>query len=244
MSLKEVNLLSISLKQYLYKLKAYSTLFYGLILAQIIGLLFSLSGVSHMSSSNGELSVSVSIYSANLVIVFSLFWILFVAMQLTTKHYKRLDIPLAKNSITGTLSDVGFLLSACIFGGITSSLVSVLLRIIMYFTVDRSQIVFDQFSLPFSDLLLGIVVATLYMVLISAMGYLMGVLTKVSMAFVIVVPGVIFGLLRVYTDFFQTVIASFTTETSLPLFVLKIMITSLILFGISILLSNGREINQ
>lgn len=244
MSLKEADLPSISLKQYVYKLKAYSNLFYGLILVQMIALLFSLNGTSYMSSSNGELFVSLKIYSANLVIAFSFFWVLFVAIQLTTKQYKKIELPLVTNRLSGNLSDAGFLMTACVFGGITSSLIGVLLRVVMYFTFDRSQIIFNKFLLTFSDLLLGMIVAILYMVLISALGYLMGVLTKVSMAFVIIIPSVILGLLRVYTDFVQTLIVFFTRETSLPLFALKLIITSLILFGVSILLSNRREVSQ
>ncbi|MCB8814008.1 hypothetical protein [Desulfosporosinus shakirovi] len=244
MSLKEVDLLSISIKQYVYKLKAYSTLFYGLLLAQIITLFFSLNGISHMSSSNGELSVSVNSYSASLVIVFSFFWILFAAIQLTTKQYKKIENPLVTNRISGNLSNIGFLMTACVFGGITSSLVGVLLRIIMYFTFDRSQIISDEFILAFSDLLLGISVAILYMVLISGMGYLTGMLTKVSMAFVIIIPAVIIGISKAYADIFQSLIKFFTLESSLPLFALKVIITSILMFGVSILLSNRGEVSQ
>ncbi|MDO0821680.1 hypothetical protein [Desulfosporosinus nitroreducens] len=245
MSLKEVDLLSISLKQYVYKLKAYSTLFYGLLLAQIIALFFSLlNGISYMSSGNGELSVSVNTYSASLVIIFSFFWILFAAIQLTTKQYKQLENPLVTNSISRNLSNIGFLMTACVFGGITSSLVGVLLRIIMYFTFDRSQIISDEFILAFSDLLLGISVAILYMVLISGIGYLTGVLTKVSMAFVIIIPAVIIGISKAYTDIFQSLIKFFTLESSLPLFGLKVIITSILLFGVSILISNREEVSQ
>lgn len=244
MSLKKIDPLSISLRLYFYKLKGYSVLLYGLILAQIIALLFSLNGISYMSSNNGELSVSVNTYSASLVIVFSLFWIFYTAIQLTTKRYKRIEIPLVANNITGHLSDMGFLMTASLFGGLTSSLTGVLLRVIMYFTFKRSQLIVDQFFLPFTDLLLGTAVAALYMVLISAIGYLIGVLTKVSIAFVIVIPAMIFGLLRVYTDFIQTLVAFFTRETSFPIFVLKVLITSMLLFGFSFLLSNRREAVQ
>ncbi|SDG11225.1 hypothetical protein [Desulfosporosinus hippei] len=244
MSLKKIDPLSISLRLYFYKLKGYSVLLYGLILAQIIALLFSLNGISYMSSNNGELSVSVNTYSASLVIVFSLVWIFYTAIQLTTKRYKRIEIPLVTNNITGHLSDIGFLMTACFFGGLTSSLAGVLLRVIIYFTFDRSQVIVDQFFLPFIDLLLGAAVSALYMILISAIGYLIGVLTKVSMAFVIVIPTVILGLLRVYADFVQTLVAFFTRETSFPLFVLKVLITSMLLFGFSFLLSNRREAVQ
>ena len=168
MSSKEVNLLSISVKQYFYKLKAYTTLVYGLITAQLIALLFSLGGVVSMGSGNGELSITVKSYSANIVLIFSFVWIMVIALRLTTKQYKSMEITLVTNRLSGNLSNVGFLMTACVFGGITSSLVGVLLRVIMYFTFDRSQISIDGFFLAYSDLLLGIVVAILYMILISA----------------------------------------------------------------------------
>lgn len=138
-----------------------------------------------MSSSNGELSVSVNTYSASLVIGFSLFWIFFIGIQLTTKQYKKIEIPLVTNRLSGNLSDVGFLMIASIFGSVTSSLVGVLQRVIMYFSFDRSQIIFDKFFISFYDLMFGMVVGILYMILISALGYLMGSITKLSMAFVL-----------------------------------------------------------
>ena len=245
MSSKEVNLLSIFLKQYVYKLKAYSTLVYGLITAQLIALLFSLGGVGSMGSGNGELSVFVKSYSANIVLIFSFVWIMFIALRLTTKQYKSMEITLVTNRITGNLSNIGFLATACVFGGITSSLIGVLLRIIMYFTFDRSQIVIDGFSLAVSDLLLGIVVAILYMILISAMGYLIGVLTQINAAFVIIIPAVIIGLqLRVYTNFPQTVFKFFAFENSLPLFALKVISISIVFFGVSLFLSNRMEVGK
>lgn len=243
MSIIETDLLSISLKQYVYKLKAYPPLIYGLILTQIIALFFSMNGISHMSSSNGELSVSLTTYSASLVIVFSLFWILFIAIQLTTKQYKKIELSLVTNSISGFLSDAGFLLTASVFGGTTSSLVGVLQRIIIYFTVDRTQIIIDEFYLAFSDLLLSISVAILYMVLISGVGYLTGMLIKLSVAFVIIIPAVILGVSSTYTHLFESLIMFFTLESSLPLFTVKVVITSILLFGFSILL-NRREVCQ
>lgn len=243
MSIIETDLLSISLKQYVYKLKAYPPLICGLILTQIIASFFSMNGISHMSSSNGELSVSLTTYSASLVIVFSLFWILFIAIQLTTKQYKKIELSLVTNSISGFLSDAGFLLTASVFGGITSSLVGVLQRIIIYFTVDRTQIIIDEFYLAFSDLLLSISVTILYMVLISGVGYLTGMLIKLSVAFVIIIPAVILGVSSTYTHLFESLIMFFTLESSLPLFTVKVVITSILLFGFSILL-NRREVCQ
>lgn len=245
MSLAEVNLLSASVKQYLYKLKAYTGLVNRLITAQMLALVFSYVGATGMmSSGNGELTVTVRSYSASMVIVFSMFWIITIAIILTTKQYKKMELPLVGTRISGNLSDVGFLMTASVFAGMTSSLFGVLLRIIMYFTSDSSKIVLEGFSLSFPDLLLGIVVAILYMALISAIAYCMGVLAQVNIAFVIIIPIVIFGSLRVYTDFTQSIFKFYVGEVSLSWFVLKILLTSIILFGVSILLSNRMEVNK
>lgn len=64
----------------------------------------------------------------------------------------------------------------------------------MYFTVDRSMMVYNEFCLSSSDLLLGMAAAILYMTLISALGHFMGILSQLSMAFVIIIPAVIFGV--------------------------------------------------
>lgn len=244
MSSNEVNLLSISCKQYFYKLKAYSSLVHSLIIVQMMALIFSLGGVGGSSGGNGELSVSVKSYSSNIVIVFSLFWIMFLAIQLSTKPYKKMELPLVTNRLSGNLSNVGFLMTAGVFGGVTSSLIGVLLRIITYFTVDRSQIVFNGFFLAYGDLLLGMFVAILYMLLISAFGYLIGVLVQLNTAFVIIIPAVILGVLRVHTKFALSVYKFFAFEVSLSMFVLKVIISAIILFGVSILISNRMEVSQ
>ena len=245
MSSKEVNLLSISLKQYLYKLKAHTGLLNRLIITQMLALFFSLAGGSGMmSSSNGELSVSLKTYSANTIIVFSFLWIVIVAILLTTKQYKKVEIPLVANRITGNLSDIGLLMTASVYAGITSSLAGVLVRAIMYLTSDRSKIVIDGFFLTFSDLLLGIVVAILWMLLISALGYFIGIVAQINLAFVILISVTIFGTLRVYTNFYLFVFKYFLAEVSLPLFALKVISLTVVLFGASLFLSNRMEVGK
>lgn len=245
MSSKEVNFLSTSLKQYFYKLKAHTDLVNRLIFTQMLALFFSLVGGSgNMSSSNGELSVSLRTYSASIVLVFSFLWIVIVAILLTTKQYKKIEMPLVANRLSGSFSDVGFLMTASVFAGITSSLAGVFLRVIMYFTFDRSKLVFEGFFLTFSDLLLGLVVAILYMILISAIGYFIGMLAQVNMAFVILIPIVIFGTVRVYTGFSLAVYNFYAFEVSLPLFALKVISLAIVVFGASLFLSNRMEVEK
>jgi len=247
MSSNEVNLLSISLKQYFYKLKANTGLLNRLIITQMLALFFSLVGANGMmSSGNGTVSVSVRTYSASIAIVFSILWITTVAILLTTKQYKKMEMTLVGNRMSGNLSDVVLLMTASVFAGITSSLVGVLLRVIMYFTFDRSKMVFDGFSLTVSDLLLGMVVAILYMGLVSAMGYLVGMLAQDNIAFLVLIPIAIFGSFRVYNNYFfaQSIYRFYVEDVSLALFALKVIITMIIIFGVSMPLSNRMEVGK
>lgn len=244
MSSNEVSLVSISLKQYFYKLKAYSNLFNWLMLVQIVALILSLGGVSSAGSSNDEVSVTVSNYSSNIIIIFSFLWIWFIAIQLITKQYKNMETILVTNRITENLSSIGFLLTACVFGGITSSLGGVLLRVIMYFTSNQSQLIFDGFYLAYSDFFSGMVIGILYMVLISAISYLLGVIAQIHMVLGAIIAALIIGFLRIYTDLAQMAFEFIAFEVSLSVFALKVITLSIVLFGVSMLLSNSREVRQ
>ena len=239
MSLQEVSLVSVSLKQYFYKLKANLGLVNALIILQIITLFISFGGVSGMASSDGALSFSVKYYSANIAIGVTFAWIFFVAISLTTKQYKNLDFTFVTNRASSNLSNIGFLLSACIFGGVASGLFGALLRVVMYFAFDRSQIVMEGFYPAYADLLLGMAVAILYMFLIAAIGYFVGVLTQINIILAMIIPAVFFVL-----GLFQTIFGFFTSKISLPLFAAQISIISIVLFGCSILLSNRMEVRK
>ena len=244
MSSKKVSLLSISLKQYFYKLKAHSNLVQSLIIVQLIALFFASVGVTGSSStSSGGLSVSVRNYSSSTMIVFALFWIWFVTLRVN-KAYPKIELPLVTNRLSENLSNVSFLITACVFGGITSSLISLMPRMITYFTVNRAQIDLYGFYLGFGDILLGMFVGILYMLLISAISYLIGVLSHFNSAFTIIIPAVILGVLRVYTNFALSVFKFYVFEASLAMFVLKIIITVVFLFGVSIFFSNKMEVSQ
>lgn len=243
MSLR-ADLFSVTSKQYGYKLKAYISWVYGLILLQIMALLFSFGGIGSMSSGNGELNVSVKYYSADTAIGFTLLWMFFIATRLTTKSYKNMDFTLVTNRVSSHLSNIGFLLTASIFGGMTSSLMSVLLKVIMYFTFDRSQIAVNGFHLAYSELLFGIATTALYMFLIAAISYFIGMLVQANLLFSVVIPAVIFGLARVNPQALKYVLDFFASEVSPARFAVKTIVTSIAFFCFSILLSNRMEVRK
>lgn len=243
MSLIEVSLRSITFKQYVYKLKGYSNLFYGLLIAQILGLFFSVQGVRSSGFGSEDLFVSVKGYTADIVIVFSLFWIMVTGFTLANKSYKNTEFSLVANRLSSNLSNIGFLLTCSIFVGITASLSGVLFRVIGYFGFERTQIQLEGFILAPGDLFLGIFVTMLYLALFSSIGYIGGVLVELNKSFVIIIPVLVIGFSRVYGEYLGKILRNFY-ESTLLIFILKILILTIVLFGISILLSNRMEVRK
>jgi hypothetical protein len=244
MSLNEVSLTAIMIKQYLYKLKGYSGLIYSLIVAQLLGLLFSMGPRSSMSSGNGSLYVSMETYNSDTLLIFSLAWIIFIAALLTSKPYRSMEFSLVSNPITSNLSNIILLLTFSVFAGLTSTLMGVLHRLIMVFVLDSSQFIMDGLTLGISDLLLGILVSSLYLILLGAIAYLVRVIIEVNKLFAIILPTVFIGLLRAYTQFLGDLITFYTSENSLGIFTFKVLMTSIFLFGMSIALSYRREVRR
>lgn len=241
MSLRETSLAEVSLKQYFFKLKASTGIFMGLIVMQIVALLSSLGGSASMVSGNGDINVSLWNYSGDVFIYMTSISVFLIAVTVTRTHSRNMDFALVTNRLSSSLSSIGLLLTVCVFGGFTSALLGVPLREVIYITVDRSQIVSDGFYVALGDLLFGSAAAVLYMVLVAASGYFLGVLAKVNIALVLILSAVIIGLMRVKSEYVQAVYDFFTMETSFLLFVLKVVFAAVVLFGLSILVSDRME---
>ncbi|WP_088225697.1 hypothetical protein [Desulfosporosinus sp. FKB] len=238
------NVLSVASRQYVYKLKANTSGVYSLIFIQVLALLFSLSGIQSMSSASDTLIVNVKYYSGDIMIAFTFIWIFFMALRLTSINYRTMDFTLVTNRLSSHLSNVGLLLTAIVFGGISSSLMGFVLKIIMYFAFDRSQIGVNGFYPVVSNILLGIITTGLYMTLIASMGYLLGILIQIHVLFVVLYPSALFGLARVNPQVLKLSYDFFASETSPLIFAIRIILSSLILFSLSCLLSNRMEVRK
>lgn len=242
MSLTEAKLSTVTWRLYFYKLKAATDLIYGLLLMQIIAFLMSFNGTGGFGSSNGMLSITLKSYSANIVIGLTFLWI-FVTAIVLTKQYKKMDFSLVRSRMSISLANIGFLVSVCFISSITSVLYDVLLRVIMYFTLN-THILGGRFNLPFSDLMLGLALTILYSLLIAAIGYFFGTLIKLHMVFAIIIPAVGISFARVNSAAFNQMSGFFTAETSPVIFILKTVIAAIILFGFSAFLENRMEVKE
>lgn len=248
MSLKESSLSSIVLKQYVYKLKGHSGLVYSLMFTQLIGLLLSMGPRAGSSSGSDFLSVSVRTYSADTIQIFSFVWMIVIASLLGSKAYRSMEFSLVTNRVSSHLSNILLLVTCSVFAGMTATLMSVLQRIIMVFTLRPSEFIFDGLRIAPADLFLGIFVSSLYMLLLAAGAYLVRMIIELNKSFgillTIILVAFVFGTVRIFALHVENFIRFYASESSLGIFVLKVLFTVLVLFGLSIFTSNRMEVKR
>jgi hypothetical protein len=247
MSLTETSLTFVVKKQYYYKLKAHAGLFFSLMAAQLLALLISVSGVATSSSSSGSGLVYIrTSVSSDVLVIFTLIWAFAIGATLAGNSF-RLDFTFVSNRLSSNLSSILFLLTAAALGGLTASLGGILLRVAMYF-IESGIITGAGFWIAPQTLLGGILIASLYMLMLCSLGYFVGMLAQRNVAYVGLLFGIFFGILFLelrtsgQAALFLNSIGFFTKESSYLLFTLKAVMASALIFGTVIFFSNRLEV--
>lgn len=243
---------SIARKQWLYKLNGYKVIFLELIIAQIIGLAISLGGIGGWShSSGGGVEVQNKFYNGNMVLIMTLIFVFVAAIILTTRKCNNIDFTFVTNRVSSNLSNIGFLAVICTFGGVTASLYGVVLRVIMFFSLDKAAIIKEGFGYPLSHLMTGIAAAVLYMLLVGSIGYFLGTLANQGKVLISAITVIFLTMAivqtkmkgtRFLTDFINSFINFFIKETSFTVFVIKSLLVAVCFFAFSALISNEAEV--
>lgn len=245
MSLTEISFVEVVRKQHAFKLKSYGGVFTSLVMIQFIALLFSFGASGGMGSSSGSISYEISYYSGWIIISFTYLWAFITAILITTKAYRNDDFTFVSNRLTSNLSNIFFLLTASLIGGVTALLASNVIKLLVVLFYDLDYVI--GASLTIQDFFIGLLSTTLYIFMFTAAGYLVGTLVQLHKLFVIIIPAVFIGGLFVDVGQFQLIshISEFyVTEASFLLFVIKSVITVVLLFLTSIVLSNRLEVKQ
>lgn len=246
MFLVEGKLLGATKRQYIYKLKAYFQLLFNLIIFQAVGIVFST--VSTISENINF--VTLITYSNTIVTVFSFIMLFSVGYILQTEKYKNLDVAVVGNSYTSSFSDIAYIITICIFGGITTSLGGVLLRILIYFIKSGQNIVGEGFFIPPKVLLIGIISTFLYAVLISSLGYLLGAIAQINKVLLLIIPALIIGSMflilsnNAYSNTVAVIRDFYVSEVSMVMFIIKIFVTSAILFSVAVKIASNLEVRR
>ncbi|WP_010170545.1 hypothetical protein [Bacillus coahuilensis] len=172
MSTTEVSKWQVVMKQFHYKRKAYVSIFLTLIFVQILGMLFSFTSNGGGSGDSIGISYGYTLYSSSAIIMMTLLWAFISSLLLTTKAYKFDDFLFVTNRLTSNVSNVLFLLFMSLLGAITTSLASLVFRLLLFLLKDSESLV--MMNMGIGDWIMGVVVAFLYILLVATIGYLIG----------------------------------------------------------------------
>ncbi|WP_042144493.1 hypothetical protein [Paucisalibacillus sp. EB02] len=246
MSLTKVSLSNVVLKQYRYKLKAYTGVFMALMVVQVIGILLSIAGGGSGSFSNNVYTLDVTVSSSSLVIVLTMIWAFMNAILMTTKSYREDDFTFVSNRLSYNLSNMVFLLTACIIGAATALLSTGVIRILFYLIHDVDIFLTLTYQVAIGDYFAGALATLLYILLAATAGYLVGMMTQFNKRLIILLPVILVGLNYVVQSNanpgFVNILKFYFMEYSFTVFLLKAIVTILIGSGLAILLSNRLEV--
>ncbi|ALX49291.1 hypothetical protein AOX59_12245 [Lentibacillus amyloliquefaciens] len=247
MSLTKPSLVKLVQKQFRFKLKNFSGMFSTLITLQLIGLLFSLGATSNFYSGGAIVDLEISYYSADIVFVFTILWGFISAVLMKTKAYREDDFAFVTNRLSSNLSNIAFLFSASIVGGVTAILSGYLLKVIAYFFFNFTPIIQTGLVDTPMELLTGMLSASLFIFLFASAGYLIGTLVHLHKSFAYITPVAVIGLLiigdRGSSGHLLIEAGNFYfNETSFWLFACKILITAGLLLAGSFVVSQRLEV--
>lgn len=249
MSLTKPSLIDVVKKQYLYKLNMHRSVFLSMVVLQLLGLLFSFNGTGLMSTGTDEITLSIHYYTADIVIVLTMLWGMSTAALLTTRAYRYDDFSFITNRLSSHLSNMCFLTTISVVGGITSMLSGYLLKIIKYYSLDEIYVGGSHLSgAPMiSEFMMGTSAAVFYIILLSALGYFLGMLFQFSKA---LTTGLAIVIIAVYITSINNgdagligeIFSSYFEEPSFFFFFIKIFVTAAILFAGAAAVSNRMEV--
>ncbi len=247
MFLTNVNKWEIIKKQYQYKLRAYIGVFTTLLVLQVLAILFSLGGVGSHGTSTDGIQITVQFFSADVVIFFTMIGVFILSILMTTKAYRNDDFSFVTNRLTNNLSNGLLLITISVAGGVTAMFSGFVIKSLMYF-LKGAPIIYNGFF-HLNEFLIGLVSTSLYLLLLSAIGYFIGTLIQINKFIAILLAAVVFSSLFFNINLgFGSILGAgitfYTAESSVFLFSIKIILTVAIFFVASTLMSNQLEVRK
>lgn len=249
MYLTEPRLTDIVKKQFLHKFNAYTGVFNSLLVMQLIGIFFGFGTGGGGSGDGNTLIIDYSFSTGDMPVIFTLLWAFSMGILVTTLAYRNDAFSLVSNRLSHNISSFLFLLFASVIAGILATLAGSIIKFISSF---QSYLFFTDTSGLFSsptDFFIRILTSVLYTALFASLGYVVGSFIQRSKFVLPLLITAIFAfpLLRLNIgglDLIAKIVAFFGTETSLLLFLMKIIVTVSILFAISIGVTTKTEVRK
>lgn len=251
MYLHEPKLIDVVKRQFFYKLNANAAPITVLVILQIVSLVL-LSG--SMSSPDpfydyDNIAYTNYIFSNDGIVGLTWFWAAVFGFLLTSTSQRDEAFSFVSNRFSHHLANFFVMLSAALFGGLTAVLSGSIIK--LYAFLRYGEVITETtglFTAP-GDFILRLVTAVLYTLLFLVIAYTIGTFIQVNRFFIF--PFVALWMLLVRstsssygTSFAEKIFHFFAGETSTSLFILKMIMTVVILCTISITISNRLEVRK
>lgn len=250
MYLTEPSLNDIVKKQFLHKLNAYTGVFSSLLVMQLLGLFLGfVTGSGGGSGSFGNVSIDYTFITGDGPIIFTMLWAFSMGILVTTLAYRNDAFSFVSNRISHHISGILFLMFASAIAGITAVLAGSIIKLISLF---HSNLLIDEASGLFSspvDFFIRIATSVLYTLLFASLGYVTGSFIQRSKLVIplLIAAFLILPMLRLNMGgiaLIEKVVTFYSTETSLLIFLIKVVATISVFFAISIAVTNKTEVRK
>lgn len=218
-----------------FKLNAYMGTIVTLIFVQLLGLLFSMDGTGTRGVNIDMSTVYVSVVSYDIIFIFVALWAFVIGNSITTRAND--DFSFVTTRLSSNLANIIFLCLMSVFAGVTIVLSNYLLRIILLLFGNQDYMENPSILGASLNSIISMVVMIILILIVSAVGYLRGILVQHNKIFSILLPFLIFVLL--VTKSGQSAIQYiFIENTSMVVLVVKLICLSGVVFIFAILGSN------
>lgn len=247
MSLTEVSVGSVVKRQYVSKMRIYVSLFTTLMATQLFAFIVSFAGISTTGTGSSTINFQEKTYSGVVIFAFTLIWAFSMGITLTTKGYRNDHYAFVTNRLTGHLSNLLVMLTASIMGGVTTTLSSDTFKLLIYFIYKNQRDVVGTGN-SVHNLALGMLVGVLYLFLMATIAYFIGLLAVFSRLALIGLTAIVLAAQILESGKAPTPLAQFFQfyyhETSLLLFILKIIVSVACFFAVSVALTRQSEVRK
>ncbi|KAB2330615.1 hypothetical protein [Bacillus mesophilum] len=243
MSSQAAKLSNIVKKQYFFKFKSNLDVFSSLVFIQLIAVVFSFNSTSSMGGSDGLFSYNIRSYSADVIIAFTFLWVFIAAITMTTKHNRYADFSFVASRVSGSLSNIFFLLTLSGIGSIFAGMAGFLPRA---FALRFSDEVYYETSFSLNAFLISIAASFLYMMLFSAAGYFIGACVQINKLFILLFVGLLisFGSNAFSISIPQGFIEFFAFEAQFWFFAAKVLCVSTLFYTAATMIFAKLEVRK
>ncbi|HLR14266.1 MAG TPA: hypothetical protein VK144_00445 [Bacillota bacterium] len=245
MSSQGVKFWSIVWNQFLLKLKANTDMLTGLAIFQVIALIFSFGGNGSFNYGSG---VEFNIYTSDLIVIFTMIWLIVIGVQVLRPAGALMTYSMIANRKVDHLSNIIWLIVMTGIATVAVLLANVLLQLITsYFSGGVSLL--PEVQLSIGEYVVGVCTIGLYLLLASACGYFLGVLSQWNELVKVFIPILLIGALLIVPNMVSegVIINVFTfifLDELFLLFALKILIVTGLLFFMSMRMGNRLEVRK